>query len=208
MDVAYIGTRHAELFTATAPRETLLAGDGTLALGFLGYMRRDKGFFFLLDALEAMPARMASRIHLIVAARAGPPEAMKRLRALGGSFASILHADGYSHDNIDEILSRVAVGVIPVLWEDNLPQVAIEMHARHIPLITSSLGGAKELGNSPPMTFEAGSVAGFHSVVSNLLSNSIALDEYWDGARVPTTLDEHRDSLVGHYRAISGGGRG
>ncbi|MEM1430661.1 MAG: glycosyltransferase [Pseudomonadota bacterium] len=205
MAVSYIGTRHAELFENTVPKPNLLAEDGTLALGYLGYMRRDKGFFFLLDALEAMPSRMASRIHLIIAARAGPPEAMKRLRDLGGTFASVRHADGYTHDNIDEILSRVDVGLVPVLWEDNLPQVAIEMHARHIPLITSDLGGAKELGNSPPMTFEAGNATGFHSVVSSLLSNNIDLDNYWEGARAPTTLEEHRDSLLGHYRAITKG---
>ena len=46
-------------------------------------------------------------------------------------------------------------GVVPVLWHDNLPQVAIEMHARHIPLLTSDMGGAQELGNCPEMVFAA-----------------------------------------------------
>ncbi len=197
--VEYIGTRHASKYAETAPAPSVLAPDGTLTLGYLGYMRRDKGFYFLLDALEAMPAKLAERVHVVIAARSGPPAVMKRLRALGGSFASILHADGYTHDTIDEILDRVRVGLVPVMWEDNLPQVAIEMHARHIPLMTASLGGAKELGNYPPMTFEGGNISQFHAIVSDLLSNTINLDAYWARARAPTSLDEHRDRLLTHY---------
>ncbi|MEM9249653.1 MAG: glycosyltransferase, partial [Pseudomonadota bacterium] len=202
--VEYIGTRHAQKFAETAPAPTLLAPDGTLTLGYLGYMRRDKGFYFLLDALEAMPARLASRIHVVVAARSGPPALMDRLRALGGTFASVLHADGYTHDTLDEILDRIDVGVVPVMWEDNLPQVAIEMHARHLPLITANLGGAQELGNYPPMTFDGGNAGEFHAIVSNLLSNTINLDAYWAAARAPTSLDQHRDRLIAHYRGDAG----
>ncbi|MEM6740690.1 MAG: glycosyltransferase [Pseudomonadota bacterium] len=202
--VEYIGTKHAELFRRTRPARRVLAEDGTLTLGYLGYMRRDKGFYFLLDALEDLPSRMAAKLHLVFAARAGAPEIMARLKALGGRFASVSHADGYSHATLDEVLERVDVGLIPVMWEDNLPQVAIEMHARHIPLVTANLGGASELGNSPPMTFEAGNIHAFRKVISDVLAERVDFDTYWLGARAPVSLDTHRDRLLAHYNAIMG----
>jgi len=204
LQVAYIGTREAEKFAATAPKERLLRPDGTLALGYLGYMRRDKGFFFLLDALEELPEAAARRVHLVIAARSGPPEAMARVEALSDRFASVRHADGYSHATLDALLAEVDVGVVPVLWEDNLPQVAIEMHARHIPLITSDLGGARELGATEQMVFRAGSAASFRDVLLDLLAERVDLDAYWRRARAPTSMAEHAAGLRALYAELTG----
>ena len=52
---AYIGTGQYEKFLETSPRPSLLGEDGILTLGYLGYMRRDKGYFFLIKALSALP---------------------------------------------------------------------------------------------------------------------------------------------------------
>ncbi|MEO1679143.1 MAG: glycosyltransferase [Pseudomonadota bacterium] len=202
LEVAYIGTQQAAKFAETTPRPAMPRPDGTITLAYLGYMRRDKGFYFLLDALEAMPTHMARRIKLVVCARAGDKSTMWRLRNLGGKFASVRHADGYTHDNLDRLLEDVDVGVIPVLWEDNLPQVAIEMHARHIPLITSDLGGAKELGNTASMVFEAGHIPSFHAIVSDLLSGNFDRDSYWLNAMAPVSMERHCETLLSIYRSL------
>ncbi|MEP2785169.1 MAG: glycosyltransferase [Pseudoruegeria sp.] len=198
---SYIGTRQAERFDDTSPKEHFLKPDGTITLGYLGYMRRDKGFYFLLDALEALPEETAARIHLVVAARNSDGEAMERLELLDDQLGSVLYADGYSHDDLDDILETVDVGVVPVLWEDNLPQVAIEMHARHIPIITSNMGGAQELANAPAMTFAAGSKSGFRSCLVTLLNGEIDSAAYWKTAARPVSMSEHMDDLLMHYRA-------
>ncbi len=194
-----IGTRESEAFARTAPRGPLPGPDGTLTLAYLGYMRRDKGFFFLLDALESLPAPLARRLRLVVAARRGEAEAMIRLAALGDRLAGLTHLDGYSHDGLDALLAGVDVGVVPVLWHDNLPQVAIEMHARHIPLLTSDMGGAQELGNCPEMVFAAGDTADFHARIAALLAGRIDMDRYWEHARPPVTMAEHMAALGDHY---------
>ena len=74
---------------------------------------------------------------------------------------------------IDAIISQMDVGLVPVMWEDNLPQVAIEMHARHVPLLTSDLGGAQELANFPEMVFKAGDVAATKCEDSASLLNAV-----------------------------------
>ena len=49
MQTMYIGTRHARFFDASEPKDMSVGSDGKLTLGFLGYMRRDKGFAFLIE---------------------------------------------------------------------------------------------------------------------------------------------------------------
>lgn len=203
---SYIGTAEARKFAETAPRPAILRPDGTLALGYLGYMRRDKGFYFLLEALEKMPPRLTERLHVVVAARASDPAAVERLGALSDRYASISFADGYTHDTLDDILAQVDVGVIPVLWEDNLPQVAIEMHARHIPLLTADLGGARELARHPAMVFRAGDREDFQRRIEALLAGKVTAADYWAGpVQAPVPMAAHLAELRGFYAPPAAG---
>lgn len=197
LHTSYIGTNQAERFSQTAPKATILREDGTLTLAYLGYMRRDKGFFFLLDALAALPAAHAARIRLVVCAARGDDGTMHRLAALSDRFAGLYYANGYSHEHLDDLLADVDVGLVPVLWEDNLPQVAIEMHARHIPLLTSDLGGAKELSNCAEMVFPSGSIEGFAERISALLDGKITSEAYWKNAQSPVSMPAHLAELRG-----------
>ena len=197
---SYIGTAEAAAFERTAPRAFPLQDDGTLTLAYLGYMRRDKGFYFLLKALEEMPAELAGKLRLEVAARRGDRATMARLTDLAPKLASLTHADGYSHDDLERLLAGVDVGLIPVLWHDNLPQVAIEMHARHIPLLCADMGGAQELGHCPDMVFRAGDVEDFNARIAALLAGEVDMDAYWAGAAAPVGMEAHVTDLMRHYR--------
>lgn len=196
---SYIGTRAAEKFAKTRPASRFPKQKQSLTLGFLGYMRRDKGFHFLLTALETLPADLAARLRLVVAARRGDAETMTRLEALRARLGGLTHVDGYSHDGLDDLLRDVDVGLVPVLWEDNLPQVAIEMHARHIPLLTSDMGGGRELGRYPQMVFAAGDPSSFAERIRALLTGGVDMAEYWRNARPPQRMDAHVSELLRLY---------
>jgi len=198
---SYIGTREAHEYGSTAPKVIPSAPDGTWTLGYLGYMRRDKGFYFLLQALETLPPDLAGRLRLLLAARRGDQVTMDRVTDLSAHLAEVEYANGYGHDDLDRLLARVDVGVLPVLWHDNLPQVAIEMHARHIPLLTSDLGGARELANCPDMVFPAGDIAAFQARIKALLDGKIDMAAYWRGARPPVSMARHVDALLRIYGA-------
>ena len=196
---SYIGTAEAGSFEQTQPQPSLLKADGTITLAYLGYMRRDKGFFFLLEALEALPEALAKRIRLVVAARDIKDGTLDRLSDLRTHLAGLDYADGYTHDGLDALLEHVDLGVIPVLWNDNLPQVAIEMHARHIPLLTSDLGGAQELAHCPDMVFPAGDINALHARLQAILDGQIDLEAYWAGARAPVSMPQHLAELCAVY---------
>jgi hypothetical protein len=196
----YIGTPHAARFAATPERAAILRPDATLGLGYLGYMRRDKGFHFLLDALAALPAALAARLHLTVAAPAEEAALLARLRAVAARCASLTFHDGYRQQELDAILAGVDVGVVPVLWEDALPQVALEMHARRIPLLTSDRGGARELAGCAAMVFRAGDAGDFADRIAALMAGRITAAAYWAGpVRAPVDMAAHLAALRGHY---------
>ncbi|MFN7050649.1 MAG: glycosyltransferase, partial [Gemmobacter sp.] len=197
---SYIGTAQAPKWAETSAKPTILPADGMLTIAYLGYMRMDKGFFFLLDALEDLPDEMAARIRLVICAKRGEQATMRRITALVERFADVLYADGYSHDNLDDLLADVDLGVVPVLWEDNLPQVAIEMHARHIPLLTADMGGAQELADCPAMTFRAGSTDSFTERLAAILAGEVAAADYWARAQAPVSMAAHVDELLAIFR--------
>lgn len=195
LQTSYIGTAEAGKFDQTLAKATIVRGDGTLTLAYLGYMRRDKGFYFLLEALEAMPADLKSRLRVLICAGRGDAATMDRLSMLTPQLASLSYVDGYSHDQLDGLLADVDLGVIPVLWQDNLPQVAIEMHARHIPLLTSDMGGAHELSRCPEMVFKAGSIADFTARITAILNGEITSSAYWHNAQAPVSMPKHLAEL-------------
>ena len=195
----YIGTTQAAAWDVTAPRPLPAPGDVPLTLAYLGYMRRDKGFYFLLDALESAPDDLLARLRLVVAARAGDALTMARLRALGPRLAALDWHDGYTHAGLEALLEGVDVGLVPPLWADNLPQVAIEMHSRHIPLLCSDMGGAQELSGSAAMTFAAGDAEAFQDRLAALVAGEIDMDAYWRNAQAPVTMGLHLTELERHY---------
>jgi glycosyltransferase involved in cell wall biosynthesis len=194
-----IGTPEAARYSPDRPAPALTDAQGHLHLAFLGYMRADKGFFFLLDALDTLPDTVAARIRLTVAARTGPDTAMARLRSLKPRLAALTHVNGYTHDQLDTILHDVTLGVVPVLWEDNLPQVAIEMHLRGIPLLTTNLGGAQELGNCPDMVFQAANTKAFANKITQVFNQQPDLSAYRQNAIQPQTMNGHVQSLKMHW---------
>lgn len=199
LHTSYIGTTEAAKWQATQPKPRMLRDDGTVRLAYLGYMRRDKGFHFLLDALEALPDTLAASLRLTVAAGHGEASVMARLKALAPRLAELRLVNGYTHAGLDDLLADVDLGLVPVMWEDNLPQVAIEMHARHIPLMTSDRGGAQELGRCPDLTFRAGDTADFARVLETVLSERVSPASYWKNAMAPVTMKNHMDQLLTIY---------
>ncbi len=200
MAVAYAGTRAAEQFARAELRKELQV-QGELTICYLGYMRRDKGFYFLLEALEECPPEFQSRIRMVLGAKTADPDTMNRLIALSDRMADVVHFDGYTHEQLETILDGVDVGMIPVQWEDNLPQVATEMVAHGVPLITSHRGGSKELGgDNPSFVFKASDKEALIEIWRQLIEGELQPGDYWASAMNLTTMDDHLGRLMELWR--------
>ena len=196
IEIAYIGTNHAEGESKYPKRQDF---QQSLTLCYLGYMRRDKGFYFFLDTLERMSAEMAKRIDVIFATKNTDAAAYERIEMLGKRLNKVFYSDGYTHEQLDDILRNADVGVVPVLWEDNLPQVAIEMVSRGVPIVTSDLGGASEIGDNAEFIFKNNDAEDLLNKLQRLLDRETLLSAFWDNAMKPVTFDEHVKQLQAAY---------
>ena len=187
---SYIGTKFADnaLYRRRNPNQK----DG-LTICYLGYARNDKGYFFMLDALSELPQEYKTQVNIIIAAKGAP--CLERL----SNFKSVITYDGYSHKNLKEVLSNVDLGLVPVIWEDNLPQVAIEMSALGIPILASSFGGASELTRSDLFKFRGGDKQDFQTKLIQFIKNPDLLDEYYKHANKLQTMNGHIKELMNFY---------
>lgn len=183
---SYIGTRIADfqLGKSVAPKSDYFK------IGFLGnnYSFVEKGYPFLMDALEALDNDIAAKVDLMLTTTSGDiSEIKQRLK----KFHSVEVIHGYTHADLRKLLKDVHLGVIPVLWEDNLPQIAIEMVAMGVPILCSSFGGASELCSSDIFKFNGGDVADFNNHLVYLINNPDKLNDYWTNHTGLTTMDMH-----------------
>ncbi len=167
IELCYIGTKFSEHHIPT--RGALYSS--ILSIAYLGYMRRDKGFFFFIDTLLDMPIELSSKLSITVAAKLTDKSFIKKIPELKRKLKSFTYYNGYKHNDLDTILNGIEVGIIPVLWEDNFPQVAMELFSLGISILASDKGGAQELCGSPDLIFRAGDKADLSSKIRNIINN-------------------------------------
>ena len=201
--VSYIGTAHRAVFDKAVK---ITGIGGQLHIAYLGYMRRNKGFYLLLHALELLPDHVARTITLTVAAKKSEDAAAyKRLTEVAPRFGAFRYFDGFTHKTLDTVLQGVNLGIVPPVWEDNLPQVAIEMVSRGIPVLTSDRGGAQEVANNKLFIFDGGSADDLQQRIAAFSTGEVSLARFWDGPIRIFSMDEHVADLMRYYAPGSDG---
>ena len=194
--VSYIG--NSRVGAGSGRRRVALTDP--LRLAYFGYARRDKGFFFLMRALRALPERIARRVALSVAVGVGDTDPVTRLVAgLAKTLRGVTLHNGYDAGSLPSLLADVSLGIIPSLWEDNLPQVAIEFVAAGIPILVSDRGGASEIGGHADFVFQAGSIPSFTQALGRIVDGEVALGDFWTKPPNIRPVATHVDELLRMY---------
>lgn len=188
---SYIGTKVAEYQT----KKGYYNKNKLLKIGYLGsdaYFE-EKGYPFLMDTLASISENDASKIDLFLTTTNGDVEKMKSKLS---KFHSVTIKKGYKHTELRDMLVDVDLGVVPVLWEDNLPQIAIEMVAMGVPVLCSSFGGASELCKDELFKFKGGDKEDFRNKILYFLNNKEKLNLYWKSHTELVTMKQHWDDLI------------
>lgn len=193
--LSYIGTRVAEFQIGRSNSEI----GKYFKIAYLGSNLdyEEKGYPFLLESLEQVDKRYASNIDLILTTTTQGQDEVIRKKLKNFHNVEIIH--GYSHADLNKILTGANLGIIPVLWEDNLPQVAIEMVAFGVPILCSSAGGASELTESERFKFEAGNTSDFLSKLYDILDGNVDVQEFWENHHGLCTNQKHYEQVEEIY---------
>lgn len=103
-----------------------------LNFGFMGRVIPSKGIKVLIDAFEPIDVQLSIY---------GDIGNQKRFL----EHKHITFKGGYDNNNINHVLSEIDVLVVPSIWLENSPLVIQEAFLAGVPVITSNLGGMKEL---------------------------------------------------------------
>lgn len=193
--VSYIGTKVADKQIGKCNTSEK---QNPFSMIYMGYMRKDKGFYFFMEALEKIPEQMAKDISIRIVAKYDKrrqKSELSRIASLKNKFNSVELVNGYNPDNQKDLLQGMNLGIVPILWEDNLPQVAIEQIAYGVPIMVSDLGGAKELVQNPNFIFQSGNMEDFISKLMKVIEDRELLDAFWSKCRHLTTLHDHVTEL-------------
>lgn len=174
---------------------------------YMGPSRKDKGFYFLLEELRSLPQEELSSLELVIACRVTDiieltksVEYKGRLLSLAQSVHRFRYYPGYKYDNIPSMLDGIHLGVVPPLWEDNLPQVTYELLACRVPVLCSNRGGAQEFVRHPAFIFDPAKAGDFQEKLRTIRENPHLLTEFWQEARSPKPIEQHFQELVEIYQ--------
>ena len=117
------------------------------------------------------------------------------------NFNKVIIYNGYNHKELPQIMAQVNLGIVPVIWEDNLPQVAIEMVACGVPILCSSFGGASELCKSELFKYKGGDQQDFLEHLIKFINSPSTLNDYWNNHFGLTTMDKHIEELFKFYES-------
>jgi glycosyltransferase involved in cell wall biosynthesis len=121
------------------PRERTRAPRSPLTLVTLsGFASVSKGALILLDALERL-ADLRGRFRLVAAGNVDPGLVATLRAAEGVELAGL-----YGRRELDRLLDRVDVGVLPSACEETFGLTAVEMLAKGVPVIANARGGLGE----------------------------------------------------------------
>lgn len=192
--VSYIGTEVAKRQVG----KSLYKPKNGLKVVFLGnsISYEEKGYPFFLDTLEQLSGKYASQIDLVLTVRdAQHAEIYQMLK----KFRSVKVIQGYTHADLVNIFEGCNLSIVPVLWEDNLPQIAIESAAYGVPVLASSCGGASELTDNELFRFEGGNAKDMLAKLIHFVEHPEDLDTYWNGYHGLMTMERHLQELLPHY---------
>jgi glycosyltransferase involved in cell wall biosynthesis len=134
-----------------------------------------------------------------IAAKFTDATAVQRMLSMAPRFRSYRTFDGYTHDDLERILEPVNLGIVPPLWEDNLPQVAIEFVTHGIPILTSNFGGAQEIAGNPDYIFDAAKPENLGEKLCGFVRGDVELSGFWADNLKLRSNDQHASEVLRTY---------
>ena len=207
--VQYIGTQ-AHQFRVPISNPADYSPGKPFRLIYMGPSRPDKGFYFLLQALRSLPLEELRLLDLTIAGKITDEAELEmsveqrgKLLSLAQSLHRLRYYAGYAYNNIPDMLDGIHLGVVPPLWEDNLPQVTFELLACKVPVLCSNRGGAQEFVRHPAFIFDPSKEGDFQDKIRTIQKQPHLLKEFWEKARPVISLEKHFQDLVNTYEVPS-----
>lgn len=124
-------------------REPRRSSGGPLVFGYVGSIAPHKGIDLLVEAFCELEPEVPARLVVYGDVERGGAYG-ERLRYLAANHPRIRFAGSFEPGQLAEALGCLDMLVVPSLWRETGPQVALEALAAGLPVLGSDLGGIRE----------------------------------------------------------------
>lgn len=202
ISTVHIGTRIADIATASTPRSIRVAGSphGPVRMAFLGYNSWNKGLPMLARALERLPPDVLSNIDLSIFATGGG-SLEEQFKLVRPHLARLHLRDGYSFEEVPDLVHDIDLGLVPSVWWDNAPQTVMEFLACGIPVLGAALGGIPDFvrDGENGLLFRGNDPADLARILCDVVGDPGRICILQRNVTRPKGMVEHTDELEALY---------
>jgi len=176
---------------------------GRVVFGYLGSIKPHKGLDHLLSAFSALKQGSPARL-VIFGDRKRDPHYGRRLVYRAANHPCIQLADAFLPAELGDVLSSIDVLVVPSLWRETGPQVALEALAAGVPVLAADIGGLQELirHGRNGWRYRPGSATDLQRQIETILQEPSALGALsWSRRSIPDPVETARRTLQA-YREL------
>lgn len=164
---------------------------------FAGALLETKGIEVLLAAFQALPS---PTIYLEIY---GSGPMLAKVRQAVQADQRITYGGRYEIAELNALLNRVDVVIVPSLWHENLPLIMQEAQAAGVPTLVSDVGGMTECitDGVNGFTFRVGDVADLQRKLQMLIDRPEILNQIKENIRSPKS-GQYRVTSLGEEAAM------
>lgn len=169
--------------------------------GYLGRLSPLKGAHFVARAAREIRPDQARFLFF----GPGSAEARNQLQQLAGD-RPLEFRGPYTREDLPRVLEEVDVVVVPTLFQETVGLTALEPQAAGIPVIASAAGAIPEWvkhGHNG-LLFSPGDVAALHRQLLRVVEEPALVARMSANTRIPPSIREHVDELLGVYEDCGG----
>ncbi|MES2713114.1 MAG: glycosyltransferase family 4 protein [Pseudomonadota bacterium] len=189
------------------PHRALPDGGRRDRFGFFGHVNRFKGSLVALDASARLSAEGVAHGLALHGGAAHQSEAfMTEFQAALAAAPAARHHGIYDAAELPRRIAAVDWVVVPSIWFENAPLVALEAHRHGRPVISGDAGGMAELVTDGVDGLHApiGDPEGWAAIMRRAVEEPGLWDRLVRGIRPPLGLDAMAQQHLDLYRALLG----
>lgn len=168
--------------------------ESKINFGFMGRVIPSKGIKVLTEAFKELPG-----VNLNIYGGIG---AEKRFLESD----NVRFKGRYDNNKIDDVLSEIDVLIVPSTWYENAPLVIQEAFLAGIPVITSDIGGMKELVEDGVngFTFEVNSSSALKEVIERIVADPELINDLQHSRELVVDIRDDSEEIIKIYRELLG----
>ena len=172
--------------------------------GFIGQITPIKGLQILISAFKNNQPEERAILLIYGPFDQAPNYRDSILKSLNGNEQAIKMHDGFSHDELGEVLSKIDVLVVPSVWHENNPRVIQEAFAAHTPVIASNVGGMSEFVKHEVngLLFDRNNEIDLAHQLSRVVNEPGLLQQLRDGIKPVKKIETEVKELIKLYKEL------